>query len=652
MGNSEGVFFKTVNMPVDFDAGKVRYYVLNALRIGGENAWNARSIKLLGDLMLLKNNVISDICRFDGFSVKTDSFDQALLNYREAARRGDPKALLRLFAIYNNGIPIGYGKYLVEADRSFAFACAKESVEIECNFLLGIVARSFYDDESPYRNMSLAKKYIKLFVDLRLGGDYGLWEVAATLAESGQLEGYSTEDAKKIRESIPRRFKDDILYLYDSGKLRSESGERYWREMKSENAVEPLHAEFIDYLGSLPQTQENRFLKALISFDKMGAMSFYGEGKDECVEEFISLADEGYVEAIKWLSSYIEIIPAKFSKPSRYREMAKKLKLPIIVRCDSDLDYNIALYNQTKDDAVLSKIVGNDPKVLEFLSKNSKNNYNAADWAALRLLRADSEKSPREFDEVLDFIKKCSRDPMLSIQSYVLLAYAHSGNRGMRNDPKLYREYINAAKEKRDLIMYARRFLLKGEEYQDAQRKLNFLLMIVTNTTDPFFSCVVKNISIEDLRLAHKENPESVFLKSALAENEKESGNYAEAFKLFSELNESFPNDLRYSAQLAEMYYYGLGVKEDKAMGLKHYQRLFSALKERGYECTALYIIANSFGVVKYPEYCKVKIPKEVVIENIKDISPERFKGISRGLLAFLEINGEVALRDKFEKFL
>lgn len=642
-GNSRNATFSILNMPVDFDAGKARMHADKASHIDNEWAWMAQADKLLGDLDLLKTNAPESIA-LDGYTVKTDSIDSALQKYRTAANLGYAKAFIRLFEIYNNGIPIGYGKYLVEPDKSLALEYAKKSVDLGDMRLMHYVEDSSDRDKSIQRKLSIIKKHL----DSKGGA---VAEAFAILQENGQASTHSSSEPEKIKDSVAEGALDSAFAKCNSEEVENNAGKKFAQNAAHEKCSIALSSEFSDYFKSLPKTQENRFLYSLacVSENKI----------DEASKELKALAAERYPEAVRIIIELVGVIYGTAEEIDRYCSLAEELKLPIPNWRFNSADYNIARYEETKDDAFLQDFYYIcTPKVLEFLSKHSRNNKGALYWAAFRLFNADAQKSLLEFDEVLDFIKNCAKDPKLAPDANVLLAYAYSGNPKMKNNPQLSSSYIKAAGESwngRARCPAYKMFCFDSIDDMQTQSRFNLFSQSINendNGNSHNLSYIEKN-SLEDLRAANKKNPKSLIIKRALAEKEKALGNYAEALKLYKELNEKNPSDINYSTVLAEMYYYGLGVKEDKALALKYYDRLFVALKEKDadrYNSNAVYILANSIGKCNFVDYCKVKIPKELVIENIKDIPAYRLNSISIYILDYLSENGESALYDKFEK--
>lgn len=658
-GNSRSGIFYILNMPVDFAPEKARKYASKAIGIGTENAWTARAFKLLGDADLLKIGG-RKYMPLDGFTVKTNAIDSALNNYSTAAKLGDTSALIRLHHIYANGIATGFGKYLVEANQLAAFSYAKDSLDLGDLSLANYVIYNLYEGKFSKTNVSLAKKYIKKVLSIPGSQEENgnIYELAAILAENNQLEGYAPKDAEKIRNTIPYRWKHIILNEYKSGRFKSKNGEEYWNAAEQPKK-EPryVNTEFSDYFKSLPKTKENRFLYGLSTceFKFYNEMQIHPEAESG-FKELEALAKEEYIDAVKVLAGNM-IFPG-INEPYKhnFRAIAKKLNLPI-----SSFDnqkYNMARYEETKDDEFLYMVLYGTSlaweESLEFLSKHAKNNYNALPWAALRLLKADADESPQEFEDVVKFIKECAKDPFYTSEANMLLAYAYSGNPKMKNDQKLSSHYIQLANN-----------ASKGEHHNEynfnydfvdnkALIRLNTFLLSANKTEKLDNLYYARQNSLNDLRALHKKNPKNASIKMALAEKEKEAGNHSKAFKLYKELNESNPDELNYSTPLAELYYYGLGVKADKKLALEYYRKLFSALKKTdlGISINAECIFENSLQLyATNMDYCKVKIPKEVIIENIRDIPVSSIRQLMGSrILSYLRKNGEVKLHDELEK--
>ena len=648
-GNSRNATFSILNMPVDFDAGKARMHADKASHIDNEWAWMAQADKLLGDLDLLKTNAPEGIA-LDGYTVKTDSIDSALQKYRTAANLGYAKAFIRLFEIYNNGIPIGYGKYLVEPDKSLALECAKKSVDLGDMRLRHYVEDPSDREKSIQRKLSIIKKHLDSNGIAVLKGGAVL-EASTVLPKNGQTGAHSSSAPEKIKNSVTEGALDSASAKCNSEEVENNAGKKFAQNAAHEKCSIALSSEFSDYFKSLPKTQENRVLYALacVSENKI----------DEAAKELKALAAERYPEAVRIIIELVGVIYGTAEEIDRYCSLAEELKLPIPNWRFNSADYNIARYEETKDDAFLQNFdYTYTPKVLEFLSKHSKNNKGAIYWAAFRLFNADAQKSPLEFGEILDFIKNCAKDPKLASDANMLLAYAYSGNPKMKNNPQLSSSYIEAAGESCNVSGRGpdyKMFYFDSMVDEQTQSRFNLFSQSMNKNDNGNFhnSYYIEKNSLEDLRAANKKNTKSSLIKRTLAEKEKAAGNYAEALKLYKELNKDNPSDINYSTILAEMYYYGMGVKEDKALALKYYDRFFAALKKKDanrYNSNAEYILANSIGRCNFVDYCKVKIPKELVIEKIKDIPARSLSLISIYVLDYLSENGESALYDKFER--
>ncbi len=658
-GNSKNTTFERVNMPVDFDADKARAYASEAIRIGGENAWTANAYTILGDLDLFKTNA-EKYSKIDGYTVKTTSVDSALSNYLVAAKLGNTAALDRLHDIYYRGIPVGYGKYLVEPNAMAAFAYAKDSVDLGDPQKAFNIAFSFYIGRGIKKDVPMAGKYIKTFLNSNCPWNNLMKELAAILIEKNELEGYKPEDVLAIRNSISKSSKVQILLYYDHHLFDSKTGREYWNNINDPKESVVVDTEFLNYFKLLPQTQDNRFLYSLCMYYNN---SPYEESpyKKIAYDRLIDLAKEGYVNAIKFLakSSPFLTIPGFFRDD--YIKKLKELNLPIEYPSNKDeLHYNIQLYEKTHDDSIVyncSNYIWGDclEERLNFLSKYSKNNEGFKEWLAYRLITTDAKKSPQEFDEIISSLKALSKDKIYSKDAYILLAYAYSGMGKTRKDISLSSEYLKLHRESQkgelsmpiNVLQYS--YPPRSKVLQDNLSSLNLFIAEHTNNRtlwrpNEFFKCTV-----EELRNMYKENQENNTIKTVLAEKEMEAKNYESAYKLYKELNDESPNNLNYTTPLAELYYYGLGVKENKPLAVKYYKRLF----DKPIGLAARSIIQNSLGYSRYIDFCKVRIPKDIIIDNIKKLDIKELRNIgSLDLLSFLEKNKETALRDKIEEIL
>ncbi len=662
-GNSKNTTFERVNMPVNFDGKKARAYASEAIRIGGENAWTASAYTILGDLDLFKTNA-EKYSKIDGYTVKTTSVDSALGNYLAAAKLGNTAALNRLHDIYYRGIPIGYGRYLIEPNAMAAFAYAKDSVDLGDPQRAFHIAFSFYVGRDVKKNIPMAGKYIKTFLNSNCPWNNLMKELAAILIEKNELEGYKPEDAINIRNSISKSSKVQILLYYDHHLFDSKIGREYWNSVNDPKEPVVVDTEFLNYFKSLPQTQDNRFLYAVCAY--YNTFKNYSPNKESSYEKIAydaltALANEGYAKAIKFLakSSPFLTIPGFFRDD--YIKKLKELNLPIEhPNNKDDLHYNIQLYENTHDDSIVyncSLSIWGDclEDQLNFLSKYSKNNEGFKEWLAYKLITTDAQKSPQEFDEIISSLKALSKDKIYSKEAYILLAYAYSGMGKTRKDISLSSEYLKLYRENQKgelsfpISILQNSYLGKSREIQENLNPLNLFIAKHTNNLTLYRPYDLFECTVEELRNMYRENQESNAIKTVLAEKEMEAKNYENAYKLYKELNDESPNNLNYTTPLAELYYYGLGVKENKPLAMQYYERLFA--RPIGYE--ASYIIQNSLGYGRYIDFCKVRIPKDIIIDNIKKSDIKELKDIGGyKLLSFLEKNKETALRDKIEKII
>ena len=648
-GNSENASFKVVNMPVDFSAQKARLYALEAVRQSVEAAWTAQALRILGDLFLLKTS-LPKYFPLDGFTVKTDSADSALKMYHAAACLGDTKSLLRLAQIYE-GIPISHKKYLIEPNERAAFAYKMESLDLGNMEKAGEVILSLYFGSGVKQNIPLAKKYLLKF--LRSGGSENgiLCELAAIMAERGELYGYPPEKAESIREKIDKyTWSHAILSFYNLGKFKSEDGLKYWRNSASEIEPRPIKAreEFAEYFASLPQTTENRFLRAICSYNPLDMQN--SANKYSARGDLLKLADAGYPDAVKIMSS--NPIPIILNAPDKYKQSAKNLNLPIEVSSDADAEYNMRMYAKTGDDGFLYKVSNaHIPTdfILDSLSKHSKNANFSIPLAIAKLLKAQ-EKSAGEFDEAVSLLNGISKMPKIKKLAFAVLSYAYSGAIKGRGNPILCSAYAkSAAGITQDIYISPDSLIGSATANPEAKKKLALYLNTIF-PSNPYDVHNFENNPLEDLRNAHKLNPENEALSYALAKSELKNKNYKDAFKLFETLHKNSPEDLNYFAALGDMHYYGLGVKSDKAKGLKYYGKLFESLGGDSFNSEqAYFIVINSISSGNYVNFYKPNIPPDFIIKNIGKIPLNRKDGSYFELLNFLEKHAYTSLRDAIE---
>ena len=649
-GNSKNASFIAANMPVDFNAEKARLYAREAARQSEEAAWTAQALRILGDLFLLKTS-LPKYFPLDGFTVKTDSADSALKMYHDAACLGDTQALLRLAQIYE-GIPISCEKYLIEPNERAAFAYKMESLDLGNMEKAGEVILSLYFGSGVKQNIPLAKKYLLKF--LRRGGSENgiLCELAAIMAENGELDAYPPEKAESIRKKIDRRtWGHAILSFYNLGKFKSEDGLKYWRNFASKIEPRPIKAreEFDEYFASLPQTSENRFLRAICSYNPLDMQN--SANKYSARGDLLKLADAGYPDAVKIMSS--TPIPIILNAPDKYKQSAKDLNLPIKVSSDADAEYNMRMYAKTGDDGFLYKVSNASIPtdfILDSLSKHSKNANFSIPLAISKLLKAQSGKSAGEFDEAVSLLNRLSKMPKIKKLAFAVLSYAYSGAIKGRGNPILCSAYAKSAGEiTQDIYIYPDFLIVSSPANTEAKKKLVLYLNTIFSS-NPYDAHNFENNPLEDLRRAHKLSPENEALSYALAKSELKNKNYKDAFKLFETLHKNSPEDLNYCAALGDMHYYGLGVKSDKAEGLKCYGKLFESLGGDSFNSEqAYFIVINSISSGNYVNYYKPNIPPDFIIKNIGKIPLDRKDVSSFELLNFLEKHAEVPLRDAIE---
>lgn len=688
-GNSWNPSFAILNMPVDFDAQKASHYARSALLLGGgeyKTYFNARARKLLGDLSLYRTNSIS-FMSMDGYSVKSSrkDFEDALLHYRIAAFYGSGEALDRLAKIYANGIPIGMGKYLVEPNELAAFTYLKDSADLGNPDNLAALIGRLYSNKKPQEDAGELAKYIKRFLDSNASPSMA-HEIAAIYVEKGLIDGYEPKDAKKIRDSIPRSSAWYIEAQYSRGLFASKAGREYWSNVKAKITTGENN-KFANYFKSLEQTQENRLLFAISSVIDFGVFgkSYDKSFKVDGISQWKKLIAEVYPPAVRAANLYIVKRYASYSFliGFDYVSAAKKLKLPIAIDSTSDteanIEYNIKKYEETKDDAFLYMLSNTfNPKLYEFMYRFGKNNDMSLECAIYLLLKADAGKNPKGFDELISFIENCSKSKYDVGNINALLAYAYSGFPKMRNDPALFAKY--SAKAGENSIHFNADMLRREDitEKGDLNRLSAFAYSLEkSNATSDAAPENFGKDSIGGLRAVYEKNPENKNLAYLLAEAEFNNKNYTEAEKLYAKLHEADAKNLKYALRLAEIYYYGLGVKPDRELALKYYNMLFDELKR---DCTvkddrlvsihrvvfdpmikvdiknplspigdALPIFFNSISL-NSSGYPKVKIPQELILKNIDDIPIKNLSVQSYDLLEWLSKNKQDKLREKLEK--
>lgn len=688
-GNSWNPSFAILNMPVDFDAKKAGHYARSALLLGGgeyKTYLAARAQKLLGDLSLYRTNSIS-FMSMDGYSVKSSrkDFEDALLHYRVAALYGSGEALDSLAKIYAYGIPIGMGKYLVEPNELAAFTYLKDSADLGNPDNLAALIRRLYYNKNPQEDAGELAKYIKRFLDSSAKPSIA-HEIAAIYVEKGLIEGYEPKDAKKIRDSIPRNLAYGIKACYKSKTFASKAGKEYWENVTPK--IEITENKFANYFKSLEQTQENRLLYAISALISVWEDKLYDENIIcEGILQWQKLIKEAYPDAVKAATLAI-LFDGDSSRlyGAEYFNSAMKLKLPLALSYflidEKATEYNMKGYEESKDEGFLIPLTRRrlDSKTLEFLSKYGKSDTGSIELAVRRLLRADANKNPKEFEETVDFIKEIEKGGKYKNDARVLLAYAYSGFPKMKNDPALFGEYLKG------LEGGSLRFLIDtsladedGIDEGDVNRMWAFVRGIENSPKGSYYLLSDRDAEIvDDLGSMYEKTPENKNLAYILAEAEFDNKNYAKAEKLYAKLHKADANNLKYAVRLAEIYYYGLGVKADKKLGLKYYNMLFDELKrdcEINYEggeyawhmsvgniqillsynsdfdSDALHIFINSIFRPDFDsDYPAIKIPLELIEKNIDDIPVKNLFVASKFILDFLSKNKLEKLREKLEK--
>lgn len=638
-GNSRCAGFAVCNMPVDFDAQKTRKYAEQAIKISTEKAFTGFAYKILGDLNLYKKNALNSA--LNGYFLKTSEIDSAIKNYKTALKYGNSDAAFWLFLIYN-GIPISYDESLVEPDKKRAKLFLKISADWgDLKAIDYYLWKTIYRSPKDWKqNIATISKYIKQILDTNRDCLEIYGELAAILAENNQLEGYTPQDAKSIREKIPVIHYYTIMQFYETNVFESKDGLAYWSkiqmEIKSgekEKINESLkehvrkQKEFLDYFKSLPRTKENRFFCASASLHYSYAIRTIDDKEattysKNAYNEFIALANEGYHDAIIKLAGNVSFKGVESYQKKKYRQLAKNLKLPIY-SFQIDSDYVIKTYNETHDDGFLYGLSGNMNKdLIEFYAENAKDNEHILNWAAYNLLKCNPEKQPELFEKVVRRLKHASKSSNYNKSDVkALLSYAYSGLNGMPKDDVLSQKYANETGYNIRNYYHTYHF---NDIDETAIASLN--LYIDGISCNPAFidGWGLHRSTLHALRETHKKNPKNIKITFALAHKEKEEGNYKEAYSIYLKLHKKFPPNLNFIAPLAEFNYYGLGIEQNKELGEKYYQKIFDSAKSGNND--AFEIILNLVSHTRNVDYYDGKIPADIVARNLKDIPEHLMK--------------------------
>lgn len=648
-GNLKSDFCSVMNMPVDYDYERAFRYAARAAT--GKNVYAAaRAKSLLASMLLMKNHSTVDFFPHHFCDIDTTRADDAVALLHSSGELGNPKAYAMLSYLYA-GVPISFREYLIEPNKKAAFAFRKRAADLGDLAYKSLIAESLYFGIGVDKNAKEAKRYILELLRDEAGEknspvQYTVFEIAANLCEKNELEGYSPKDAMSIREKIPQSCAYQISAMYDSGMLDNPKARDYWRGVQNKKREpQTFDASFVNYFKARPQTAENLLLLGLSYYPQFFSDKAIGK---KAYQALSRSSDMGNLDAVKVLSCdwfpWLNPIDKKANM-----EKAMKAGLPI---SDWQYDeYNLRRFKETKNAAFLRAISNNKISFedLKFLEKHSKDDKFLFDCVCAKLFESGTSQ---DISEAVEMLKCKTKGSIGCFQANVLLSFIYSDMSKMLNNPRLsthYAKEAQRAKSSFDVPFYPH--YAETKPSLKSYKLYSALFDMVDSDLENYYVRYGEGNSYEDLKKIFERNPHNIPLKLAFAEKAREFGKFDEAAKLYLELQKAEPENWNIYMPIAELYWFGRGVKQDKKLASEIYGKFFHDIKKNNLPYITDGILSNSLSKWRsHLNSAKVEIPKELVLENLKMLNIAALGRNSNAIMDYLRRNGEIRLAAEIEK--